>query len=193
MFNGGKKLYKELGKKPDWLVEFKNEIKKIHEELAKEKEFKQHKKKREKRDLTFNHEGSYMNIKLCQIENNILLTILMCIYNELGTPETAVLCFDGLMVELGVETDLPKLQEAVAEHLGINIQLVEKPLDQGFELPEDLPQHADYAMPNLTPLISAINTTTSSFKMSSKKLTTVLMRNYTKPCTRDTLRSLTKF
>ena len=29
LLNGGKKLYKELNKKPEWLVEFKNEVKKF--------------------------------------------------------------------------------------------------------------------------------------------------------------------
>jgi hypothetical protein len=152
MLNGGKKLYKELTAKPEWLVELKNEIKAIHEKLAEEKEFKQHKTKREKQGLTFNHEGSYMNVKLCQIENDIL----MCIYNEIyerlcnnnSDPQNAVLCFDGLMVELGVDVDLTKLQDAVAEKLGINIQLVEKPMNLGFNLPEDIPRYIDYAMPN---------------------------------------------
>ena len=145
LLNGGKKAYKELKKRPEWLVEFKNEIKKIHEKLAEEKEFKQHKKKREKKGLTFNHEGSYMNIKLCQIENEIL----MCLYSELDKPNNAVLCFDGLMVDVDAEIDLRELEEAVKQQIGIDIELAEKPMESGFDnLPDELPQHIDYTQPN---------------------------------------------
>jgi hypothetical protein len=72
----------------------------------------------------------------------------MCIFEELDKPNNAVLCFDGLMVPLDTEVDMPKLEEAVADQVGIDIQLVEKPMDQGFELPDNIPQHIDYSQPN---------------------------------------------
>ena len=49
-----------------------------------------------------------MNVKLCRIENEIL----MCIFEELDKPSDAVLCFDGLMILKELEVDLAKLEEA---------------------------------------------------------------------------------
>ena len=137
MLNGGSKLYKKLTQKPEWIVELKAEIKVIHATLAKDKDFKKHSKAREKNGNDYNHEGSYMNILLCRTENDVL----QIIYQKLGSPHNAVLCFDGIMVLKNLEVDFALLQNEVFEKLGINIELVEKPMDLGFTLPDDIPDY----------------------------------------------------
>ena len=139
MLNGGSQLYKELKNKPEWLVELKSEIKAIHSTLAKDKEFKKHLKAREKNGIEFNHEGSYMNVLLCHTENNIL----QMIYDTIGKPNIAVLCFDGIMVESDTKTDLIEIQQEIYKKLNINIELVEKPMNLGFTLPSDIVDYSE--------------------------------------------------
>ena len=135
MLNGGSKLYKGLKNKPEWLVELKAEIKAIHSTLAKDKEFKKHLKAREKNGIEFNHEGSYMNVLLCHTENNIL----QIIYDAIGKPNIAVLSFDGIMVDKDLEVNFDEIQQEIYNKLNINIELVEKPMNLGFTLPDVIP------------------------------------------------------
>lgn len=139
LLNGGTKLYKQLQSKPDWIVKLKNEIKDIHNQFAKDSEFKKHRKDREKANITYNHEASYISTLLCDFENKILQVI----YKSIGSPKNAVLCFDGIMIQKDSSIDLESLQNTVLSTLGIKIELVQKPMDQGFELPEDIPEYTD--------------------------------------------------
>ena len=139
LLNGGNKLYKDLKIKPDWLTDLKSEIKNIHKSFAKNKDFKKHKKDREKLGIDYNHEASYMNTLLCDYENNILQIIYRC----LGSPKNCVLCFDGLMVEKDVDIDFELLQTSVFDKLGVKVILVEKPMDQGFDLPDEIPDYIE--------------------------------------------------
>lgn len=139
MLNGGSKLYKELTRRPEWLIELKAEIKTIHTALAKDKEFKKHVRTREKNGIDDNHEGSYMNILLCRIENDILQVI----YDKIGKPELAVLCFDGIMVLQSTQINLVELQQEIYDKLNINIELVEKPMDLGFDISDDIPAYVE--------------------------------------------------
>ena len=130
MINGGMKAYNNLPNKPSWLKKFKNEIDMIHGKFAEDKEFKPHKKKRTDAKIDFNHEASYMNVQLCDFENNIL----MVIWEALGKPKNCVLCFDGLMVGEGTVFDLRKLETKVEQALKIKIELTIKEMNEGFEL-----------------------------------------------------------
>ena len=134
MINGGNKAYNDLETKPAWLKKFKKELDMIHAKFAEDREFELHKKKREKLNIEFNHEASYMNVKLCDYENKILMTI----WQSLGKPRDCVLCFDGIMVK-GTAFDLPTLEKAVHEELNIKIQLAVKNMDQAFTLGEVAP------------------------------------------------------
>ena len=104
ILNGGDAAYKKVKDKPSWLKKFKLEIEMIQDTFAKDTDFK--KVKRE-----YNPKGSYMNLKLCEFENKIL----MCMWNKMGNPNNCVLCFDGLMVR--DEYNLPELEHAVFKEL----------------------------------------------------------------------------
>ena len=130
IINGGKKAVAELNSPPEWLSEFKKEMKQIHKKFATDKAFKSHKKKREENDVDYNHEASYMNTLLCDFENKILQVI----YKALNSPKECVLCFDGLMI-LKSHFDLVSLTEleaVVEDKLNIEIKLAVKEMNKGF-------------------------------------------------------------
>lgn len=136
MINGGTKFYNKMcDKKHKWVRNFGAELCVINKSFTADKEFTEHKKKREKAGEKFNHEGTYLNSKLTDMENNILMTIL----DELGNPKDCVLCFDGLM--LPSEPDIKRLQNRIKEDLDIDIELKVKPMDGGFKLPDVIPKY----------------------------------------------------
>jgi len=130
MINGGRKAANELISEPPWLNEFKTELKTIHNQFAKDAEFKIHKKKRIESGIDYNHEASYMNTLLCNFENNILQEI----YKGLNSPKDCVLCFDGIMVRDTTEFNLSILENIVKQKLGIDIKLSVKAMNEGFDL-----------------------------------------------------------
>ena len=124
IINGGEKAVGD--NPPEWLSEFKKEMKQIH------------KKKREAQPgdqaKTYNHEASYMNTLLCDFENKILQVI----YKALNSPKECVLCFDGLMVlkshfDLVSVTDLETVVEV---KLNVEIKLAVKEMSEGFGIDE---------------------------------------------------------
>ena len=135
IINGGKRDAEELENPPEWLKEFKKEMKQIYKKFATDKAFKSHKKKREENDKDYNHEASYMNTLLCDFENKILQVI----YKALNSPKTCVLCFDGLMIPKSMFLvfdcqKLGELEEAVKEKLDIKIKLAVKEMNEGFDI-----------------------------------------------------------
>lgn len=130
LVNGGKSDANALEDPPDWLNNFRKELKTIHKQFAKDPAFKLHKKKRIDNNNDYNHEASYMNILLCDFENKILQTI----FKGLGSPKDCVLIFDGLMIPREFEFDLVKLEAMVEKSLGIEIKLEIKEMTEGFEL-----------------------------------------------------------
>ena len=134
IINGGKSALDEVrrGREDDceFLDKFNEELKAIHKKFSKDPEFKTHKNKRVEAGVEFNHEASYMNTLLCDFENKILQTI----HKAIGSPKDCVLCFDGLMIRKELDFDLGVLEKAVFDKLDIEIELVVKPMNEGFEL-----------------------------------------------------------
>ena len=139
IINGGQKAAQELNNPPEWLKEFKKEIKIIHKKFSTDKAFKTHKKKRIANDIDYNHEASYMNTLLCDFENKILQTI----YKALNSPKDCILCFDGIMIRKNVEFNLESIQQAVEDKLDIEIQLTVKEMTEGFEIEHEIEQYIE--------------------------------------------------
>jgi hypothetical protein len=144
ILNGGNADYNELENPPIWLKRFKKEMRMVHIEFAKDREFKPHKTRREKMGENINHEASYMNIILCDFENKILMTI----YNSIGSPNNCVLCFDGLQIKKGTKYNLKKLEKKITQLHGIKIGLVVKEMKLAFDIPNDISKHIDYVKPS---------------------------------------------
>ena len=130
MINGGDKDFNKIKNPPIWLNKFKKELKNIHDIFAKDKAFEIHRNKRIENGKNYNHQASYMNILLCDFENNIL----QIIYKNLGSPKECVLCFDGIMILKDTTYDLLQLEKAVKNELDIEISLIVKEMSEGFEI-----------------------------------------------------------
>jgi hypothetical protein len=137
LINGGDKDYNLLKQKPKWLISLKKEVDAIHSVYMKDKAYKNHKKKREKQGIKYNHAGSYINILLCKFENNILMKM----FEFFGSPENAVLCFDGVMLEKNQNYNLNKCESYINKKLGIKVTLKIKPMCQGLAIPRDIPKY----------------------------------------------------
>lgn len=145
MINGGKSAYESLVYKPKFLIEFKKEIEIIHKMFSMDDAFEKHKDERECQGYTKNHRASYLNTLLCDFENRIL----QCMYEFLGNPEDAVMCFDGIMIRKdGLEAhDLKACEKHINDTLGIKLELKEKPMTDGFDINDGLLEIPKYEEP----------------------------------------------
>lgn len=98
-------------------------------------EYAKHKSKKEKKGITANIKGSFMNTFLCKNENDILMEMLKYFKN----PEDCVLCFDGIMLRNQKDYDIKGCMKHIKETLGINIQLKVKDMDEIIDLSEFKP------------------------------------------------------
>lgn len=89
-----------------------------------------------------NHKASYVNRLLCDMENNIL----MAMYKFYNKPSDCVLCFDGIMIDKSIDPRLADCEKYVKDNVGIDIQLKQKPMDNGLQLPDKLPKHSYYKL-----------------------------------------------
>jgi len=89
-----------------------------------------------------NHKASYVNRLLCDMENNIL----MAMYKFYNKPSDCVLCFDGIMIDKTIDPRLADCEKYVKDNVGIDIQLKQKPMDNGLQLPNKLPKHTYYKL-----------------------------------------------
>lgn len=125
--NGGNKDFKKINLPSNHLKDYKDEMLRIHNNFSEkfQDEFKAVKDKRIKNNKDFNHEAGFMNTLLCDMENKIL----MCMYEYFGSPDNAVLCFDGLMLLINDENDKPikynlkKCMKHIKQNIGIDIKL----------------------------------------------------------------------
>jgi phage/plasmid-associated DNA primase/predicted transcriptional regulator len=133
MTNEGEKINDES------LTEFEakywKEMKYLHKLFSqlKPNEFETHKKKRIQVDKkNYNHQASYMNTLLCDLENNIL----MHMWKFYDNAKDAVLCFDGIMLRIRSDDnyELKECQDYIEEKIGIKIILKIKDMIEGFDL-----------------------------------------------------------
>jgi phage/plasmid-associated DNA primase len=138
IMNGGTADFKKVEKPSQHLLDFKNEMGSLHKKFAENDSvaYKLLKKKRISEGKTFNHKGSFINHLLCDFENQILMTM----FKAFGSPINCVLCFDGIMVlkkdQCGktIKYNLDKCSKLIKKKLKINIELKQKPMDEGLDL-----------------------------------------------------------
>ena len=134
VMNGGcEEYYKIKNPSKDLKEFFETEIKNIHQIISMRHHelYTKHITSREGATppKVFNHAASFMNIILCDIENKILNVM----WDFWGRPKSAVLCFDGIMLEHG-EYDIRGAEKAIFDALHINIELDIKPFEDAFDL-----------------------------------------------------------
>ena len=134
VMNGGFEDYLKLeNPSADFKEFYETEIKNIHQNLCIRHAalYTKHITARESMSppKIFNHAASFMNIILCDIEDKILSVM----WEFWGSPKSAVMCFDGIMLECG-EYNLSGAENAIFDALHINIDLVLKPFTDAFDL-----------------------------------------------------------
>ena len=131
--NGGKQAYNDLAIKTKFITSYMDEMLVLHKLFANnnKKEYDAHKEKRMADGITFNHKGSFMNTLMCDFENKILMAMWQFYKNV----NTAVLCFDGIMLRLieNHDYDIKQCEEFVYQKCDINITLKIKPMTEGFD------------------------------------------------------------
>lgn len=156
MTNGGAGLFTSgiLSICPEWVSAYKGEMTGIHEAIMQleptyaEMGLKNAKDKKAKGGF-FNPTGSAVNLLLCDIENKVLMTMVNYLKQQGLSVAHIVLVFDGLMLFkkdlLGHDVSklLEGMEEAVRIHNGYDVKIVEKPMDEGFKLPEDYQVNTD--------------------------------------------------
>jgi phage/plasmid-associated DNA primase len=124
IINGGGDKYLMRVNPPDFLVNFRNEIKEIQHRIA-ELDPERFQKAMKKNKL--NPYGTCLNTLMCKMENIILHCMID--YCELNNIKVYVLCFDGIMSD---EINIQDLLSHIKHHIGIDIKIVEKEMDESF-------------------------------------------------------------
>ena len=139
LLNGGQKAYKDVENKTRFLKQFRRQIEDILDEI-KEKFPEEYKYREDLKDS--NIKGSTVNSLLCQAENECLMVIVDYLRDRNLIDTNAVLCFDGIMIPITeTQLDLLEIEELVKSKTGYAIKLKIKPMDEVYEIPEQIPQY----------------------------------------------------
>jgi hypothetical protein len=120
---------------------YRDEMTELHKKFTKEypdKFEKWCKYKKEEKDKDTNLNASFVNSLMCMWENSILEVIMG--YFSIKRGDTAVLCFDGIMIPSSVPCDLNEISSLVKKKLGIEIEMTVKDFDNPVNLIHDLPK-----------------------------------------------------
>lgn len=132
-----------------WLIEFYNEMKSVRRALCKinNEFFLQVKRDNVQNGKRRNHDGTCISLLLQDKELEILKAMLTYFKDQSIVDDEAVLCHDGIMIpndrELS-DDDLIECEEFIRDECKINVKLKSKPMSDGLELPDDLPEYPDY-------------------------------------------------
>lgn len=145
LINGGGGGYLNNKNAPDWLYNLKTEIDLILRKVCElnPELYNSIKKKKE-----WNPEGTTLNHILCKMENIIIQVFKKwCERNKI---EINTICFDGLLLMNKIDTQ--DVQDYIKKELNIEVQIVEKEMDEGLELnsyedfkKENLKEDYDYS------------------------------------------------
>jgi hypothetical protein len=138
--NGGDKDFRDVKTPTKHMTEYKEEMLQLHRNFANknQKDFEKAKAKRIKAGKDYNHEAGYMNTLLCDMENILLMTM----WEFFKEPKTAVLCFDGIMLEKGKEYDVEGCIKYIEDKfpslkMGLKLKGMDEPFDMTeFNIPE---------------------------------------------------------
>ena len=146
LLNGGNKDYNKLDIKGDDIINYKNELLNIHNELSNlnESKFKNNIERRKRINKDYNHSASLCNLLICEIENKILIDM----YKYFGQPENCVLVFDGLMLDKTKKYDVEGCIKFITEKYKIdNFNIVEKSMnDNILNIPDDIIPYNNFSL-----------------------------------------------
>ncbi len=129
MLNGGGDWVTTVDKPMDWIYNLKLELRNALSQICNmECNIKKYKTICKKK--SFNPEGTTINHILCKMEN----IVLQCMKRYCDNHNVAVgtLCFDGLLTKSQI--DCEDIQNYIKQELGIELRIVEKPMDDGIDM-----------------------------------------------------------
>lgn len=141
LINNGSGKYSVVNKKTKWLRKFKKEMDLIRSKLEDNYgdlfEAMEKKNKKEKKKYN-NYQGSAVNLLFCEYENTMLMHMFDFFKNEKIVSDTAVLCFDGIMIPKNKRNKnlVNDCEKFISNKMGFNINLKIKPMDCGFDMSE---------------------------------------------------------
>ena len=143
LINGGAGDYNSLTKPTRFLRRFKIEVTSILEELCSlyPKEYDIRKKSNPSNPM-----GSTVNAIMCDYENKILQCVLKFYQDKGIIKENCVLCFDGIMIPKNAKIMelIPECEQYVLEKTKIVVSLKIKPMDEGFDIPNDIDDYVEF-------------------------------------------------
>lgn len=126
---GGDEWFKMNGiTPPDWLVNFRKQVKVIHKKIAK---LQPERFEKSKLDNPSNPYGTCLNTLLCEMENFVLS--FMIEYCKLKNITISTLCFDGILIEK-CDLDIAEMNAFVCNHSKIPVELITKEMDEAISL-----------------------------------------------------------
>ena len=141
LLNGGKKAYNDIKNKTKFLKRFRRQMTDILDGM--ESKFPDEYKFRQSVKDS-NVKGSTLNAQLCEAENQCLMVIVDYFKTHERIADSAVLCFDGVMIPKNSDTiDLEAVQNVVKEQTSYSITLKVKPMDEGYMITKDIPEYND--------------------------------------------------
>lgn len=134
LMNGGSGDYNKIKVKTPFLKKFNLEIQATLKRIC-EIEKDKYKVFVPKKD--YNKVGGFVNRLLCVEENNILQCMIR--FFKCEDDDNLVLCYDGIMLPIDKDYDLIGCEKYIKDTMNYSIKLKEKPMDEGLELPDDIP------------------------------------------------------
>lgn len=143
IINNGSRDYRNLENPTKFVKRFKRELSDILEELVEQYPSEHEKRKKLNPE---NAIGSTINAIMCDMENQILQCILKFYKDASIITDNCVLCFDGVMIPKHKNTEslIPDCEKYILEKTNITINLKIKPMDEGFELPAEIPNYTEH-------------------------------------------------
>ena len=149
--NGGNEDFRLYANKTPHMYEYKKEMATIREFFAKQNPLMlaQVTKIKKKEKKNFNFEGSLINKLLCKMENDVLMSM----WKFFKKNKNVVLCFDGILLPIGLQVDNAKLtacEKFVEKQLKIKIKLKIKPFNEQLTIPPsaEIGCYAEYKFEN---------------------------------------------
>jgi hypothetical protein len=143
IMNGGHRDFRLVGSKPDWLLRFADEIIDILKAICdlNPDAYKLQCEHRKEQDRDFNHEGSYVNTILCELENNAIQALDTFLTGKGFRVD--VLVFDGVMVlkesnRKLTQDILDSASAFIESETGYKLSITEKPMNEGFNMPKNI-------------------------------------------------------
>jgi len=146
IMNGGSSNFDKLKEPNLFISAFKDECNTIWRALIAldPVRYEECKTARIKGGKNYNHEGSFANKLLCDMENQILAIIVNFFKSAGLVSDTCVL---GAMIpkdsKINFSIHLPECSAVIKSALGIDIVLKEKPMAEGLELPTDIGEYIE--------------------------------------------------